>query len=54
MSMQKKTSSGSQGSRDNPVVLAFRPVYAAFWGVAVVSFVINILMLTGPVFMLQV
>ncbi|WP_366142353.1 type I secretion system permease/ATPase [uncultured Roseibium sp.] len=33
---------------------AFRPVRSAFWGVAIVSFVINILMLTGPVFMLQV
>ncbi|WP_371932838.1 type I secretion system permease/ATPase [Roseibium sp. MMSF_3544] len=33
---------------------AFKPIRSAFWGVAVVSFVINILMLTGPVFMLQV
>ena len=40
--------------RDNPVSQAFQPIYAAFWGVAVVSFVINVLMLTGPVFMLQV
>ncbi|MES0881947.1 type I secretion system permease/ATPase [Roseibium sp. SCP14] len=40
--------------RDNPVAKAFRPIRSAFWGVAVVSFVINILMLTGPVFMLQV
>ncbi|MCV0429256.1 MAG: type I secretion system permease/ATPase, partial [Roseibium sp.] len=40
--------------RDNPVSLAFRPIRTAFWGVAIVSFVINILMLTGPVFMLQV
>ncbi|MEM9633454.1 MAG: type I secretion system permease/ATPase [Pseudomonadota bacterium] len=40
--------------RDNPVAKAFRPIRRAFWGVAVVSFVINILMLTGPVFMLQV
>lgn len=40
--------------RKNPVSTAFAPVKAAFWGVAVVSFVINILMLTGPVFMLQV
>jgi len=40
--------------RDNPVSMAFRPIRTAFWGVAVVSFVINILMLTGPVFMLQV
>lgn len=39
---------------ENPVSAAFRPVHKAFWGVAVVSFVINILMLTGPVFMLQV
>jgi ATP-binding cassette, subfamily C, type I secretion system permease/ATPase len=42
------------GGRDNPVSLAFRPIRTAFWGVAAVSFVINILMLTGPVFMLQV
>ena len=41
-------------ARDNPVSKAFGPVHTAFWGVAVVSFVINILMLTGPVFMLQV
>ncbi|WP_328809226.1 type I secretion system permease/ATPase [Roseibium aggregatum] len=34
--------------------VAFRPIRTAFWGVALVSFVINILMLTGPVFMLQV
>ncbi|UES54003.1 type I secretion system permease/ATPase (plasmid) [Roseibium aggregatum] len=54
MPNSKQSSSGSQASRENPVTLAFRPVYAAFWGVAVVSFVINILMLTGPVFMLQV
>lgn len=40
--------------RNNPVTKAFRPVKSAFWGVAIVSFVINILMLTGPVFMLQV
>jgi ATP-binding cassette, subfamily C, type I secretion system permease/ATPase len=42
------------GGRDNPVSLAFRPIRTAFWGVAAVSFVINILMLTGPIFMLQV
>ncbi len=41
-------------NRDNPVSVAFRPIWVAFWGVAVVSFVINLLMLTGPVFMLQV
>nr|WP_319382287.1 type I secretion system permease/ATPase [uncultured Roseibium sp.] len=40
--------------RENPVAVAFRPIRSAFWGVAVVSFVINILMLTGPVFMLQI
>ncbi|MBG6209928.1 ATP-binding cassette subfamily C protein [Labrenzia sp. EL_126] len=44
----------SSTGRDNPVSVAFRPIRSAFWGVAVVSFVINILMLTGPVFMLQV
>ncbi|KZM51759.1 type I secretion system permease/ATPase [Labrenzia sp. OB1] len=40
--------------RVNPVSMAFQPIRTAFWGVAIVSFVINILMLTGPVFMLQV
>ncbi|WP_306144120.1 type I secretion system permease/ATPase [Roseibium sp. MMSF_3412] len=40
--------------RENPVAVAFRPIRSAFWGVAIVSFVINILMLTGPVFMLQI
>ncbi|MTI06209.1 type I secretion system permease/ATPase [Roseibium denhamense] len=44
---------GKDGQQ-NPVTRAFSPVRTAFWGVAVVSFVINILMLTGPVFMLQV
>jgi PrtD family type I secretion system ABC transporter len=39
---------------ENPVSVAFRPVHAAFWAVAVLSCVINVLMLTGPVFMLQV
>ncbi|TYC78822.1 type I secretion system permease/ATPase [Stappia sp. BW2] len=54
MSNSKQTSFRSRASNDNPVRLAFRPIHAAFWGVAVVSFIINILMLTGPVFMLQV
>ncbi|WP_051644464.1 type I secretion system permease/ATPase [Labrenzia sp. DG1229] len=49
---QRAPKSGTD--RDNPVSVAFRPIRSAFWGVAVVSFVINILMLTGPVFMLQV
>lgn len=49
-----KRSGRPNDGRDNPVSVAFRPVKRAFWGVAVVSFVINILMLTGPVFMLQV
>ena len=44
----------ANSGRDNPVFLAFRPIRTAFWGVAIVSFVINILMLTGPIFMLQV
>lgn len=41
-------------SQDNPVSKAFDPIKKAFWSVALVSCVINILMLTGPVFMLQV
>lgn len=49
---QRALKSGS--GRENPVSVAFRPIRSAFWGVAVVSFVINILMLTGPVFMLQI
>ena len=38
----------------DPVAQAFRPVKAAFWAVGLFSFLINILMLTGPIFMLQV
>lgn len=50
----QRAAGGAMSARDNPVSIAFRPIKTAFWGVAVVSFVINILMLTGPVFMLQV
>ncbi|WP_298821945.1 type I secretion system permease/ATPase [uncultured Roseibium sp.] len=50
----KQSNAKAMVGRDNPVTKAFRPVRSAFWGVAIVSFVINILMLTGPVFMLQV
>ncbi|WP_150524900.1 type I secretion system permease/ATPase [Roseibium sediminis] len=39
---------------EDPVAQAFRPVKSAFWAVGLFSFLINILMLTGPVFMLQV
>lgn len=49
-----KQTAHDKRSADNPVSKAFRPIRSAFWGVAIVSFVINILMLTGPVFMLQV
>ncbi|MEM5585067.1 type I secretion system permease/ATPase [Roseibium sp. AS2] len=45
---------GGKRTEENPVATAFKPVHKAFWGVALVSFVINILMLTGPLFMLQV
>lgn len=54
MAGTRQGNANPSGSRDNPVSLAFRPIRTAFWGVAAVSFVINILMLTGPVFMLQV
>lgn len=43
-----------ESQQENPVTRAFRPIRTAYWGVALVSFVINILMLTGPIFMLQV
>ncbi len=54
MAGAKQRNVKSEMGRNNPVSRAFRPVRSAFWGVAIVSFVINILMLTGPVFMLQV
>jgi ATP-binding cassette, subfamily C, type I secretion system permease/ATPase len=54
MAGTRQGNANPSGGRDNPVSLAFRPIRTAFWGVAAVSFVINILMLTGPVFMLQV
>ena len=38
----------------NPVSRAFAPIRAAFVGVGLVSMLINMLMLTGPLFMLQV
>lgn len=38
----------------NPVSSAFAPIRAAFLGVGLVSLLINMLMLTGPLFMLQV
>ncbi len=54
MTGNRQRSAKSSAGRDNPVATAFHPVRSAFLGVALVSFVINILMLTGPVFMLQV
>ncbi|SDQ16287.1 type I secretion system permease/ATPase [Pseudovibrio sp. Tun.PSC04-5.I4] len=33
---------------------AFRRLYSAFWGIGGISMLINLLMLTGPLFMLQV
>jgi PrtD family type I secretion system ABC transporter len=49
---------GSQTARRshgaNPVSRAFAPIRAAFVGVGLVSLLINLLMLTGPLFMLQV
>ncbi|WP_428644949.1 type I secretion system permease/ATPase [Roseibium sp.] len=54
MTGTRQRSAKTSADRDNPVAMAFRPVRSAFLGVALVSFVINILMLTGPVFMLQV
>ena len=43
-----------KNTRENPLATAFRPIKTAFWGIALVSCLINILMLTGPLFMLQV
>ncbi|WP_421983163.1 type I secretion system permease/ATPase [Roseibium sp.] len=54
MAVSNQRAPKAGGRRENPVAVAFRPIRSAFWGVAVVSFVINILMLTGPVFMLQI
>ena len=41
-------------SAENPVTRAFAPIRSAFVGIALVSLLINMLMLTGPLFMLQV
>ncbi|MEO1112602.1 MAG: type I secretion system permease/ATPase [Pseudomonadota bacterium] len=54
MAVSNQRAPKAGGPRENPVAIAFRPIRSAFWGVAIVSFVINILMLTGPVFMLQI
>jgi ATP-binding cassette subfamily C protein len=55
ISMQSNTRNASQSSRKNdPLVLAFRSIRPTFWAIGAVSLVINILMLTGPLFMLQV
>lgn len=54
MAVSNQRAPKAGGPRENPVAVAFRPIRSAFWGVAIVSFVINILMLTGPVFMLQI
>lgn len=42
------------GNGKNPVSEAFRPLRSVFLWVGLVSFLINLLMLTGPLFMLQV
>jgi len=39
---------------ENPIAGAFRPIRGAVWAVGGFSFIINILMLTGPLFMLQI
>lgn len=36
------------------IITAFRPAYSALWAVALFSCLINILMLTGPLYMLQI
>lgn len=54
MAVSNQRAPKTGGRQENPVAVAFRPIRSAFWGVAIVSFVINILMLTGPVFMLQI
>jgi ABC-type protease/lipase transport system fused ATPase/permease subunit len=39
---------------DAPVASALRDCRSAFWSVAIFSAVVNILMLAGPLYMLQV
>lgn len=51
--MLRNTRAGAQGGLD-PLTQKFRSVRYAFWGVGVFSLAINLLMLTGPLFMLQV
>jgi ATP-binding cassette, subfamily C, bacterial exporter for protease/lipase len=41
-------------SRDNPLSQAVRSARSAFWGVGLFSLAVNLLMLTGPLFMLQI
>ncbi len=50
----RQGASKSHAGRDEPVSQAFTPIKRVFWIVAGVSSVINILMLTGPLFMLQI
>ncbi len=45
---------GAEARGPGPVALALRKCRSAFWGVAVFSAVVNILMLAGPIYMLQV
>ena len=42
------------GSAHPDVALALRDCRRAFWGVAVFSGLVNLLMLTGPLYMLQI
>jgi ATP-binding cassette, subfamily C, bacterial exporter for protease/lipase len=44
----------TNGPAPSPVAVAFKSVRGGFWAAGVLSGVINILMLTGPLFMLQV
>ncbi len=46
---------GKQAKEQAPYIAnAFRKLYKAFWGIGGISMLINLLMLTGPLFMLQV
>ncbi|WP_417668688.1 type I secretion system permease/ATPase [Roseibium sp.] len=60
MTGQQKTASPNQSrsgaakQTENPVATALAPVKLSFWGVGLLSCLINLLMLTGPLFMLQV
>lgn len=52
--MMRSPADARQNPQDNPIVEALHPFRAAIVGVVAFSGLVNILMLTGPLFMLQV